>query len=82
MSPPTPAQLGRAIREAREERKLSIEGLAAKASISWQYLSSIERGKPPRNPTWTVVGGVAEALGLDISELAERAEALDAEQIR
>lgn len=73
---PTPAQLGTIIRQAREAQGLSIEALAAEAGISWRYLSEIERSEKPANPTWTVIGGIAEALGLEISELAKRAEKL------
>ncbi len=74
MSPPTPAQLGTAIRRARKARELSIEALAAKAGISWRYLSQIERGEKRTNPTWIVLGGIANGLGIEISELAQRAE--------
>lgn len=74
MPTPTPAQLGRAIRQARQAKGLSIEALAAKAGISWRYLSQIERGKEPKNPTWIVLGGLADGLGCTISELAKQAE--------
>lgn len=74
MPPPTPTQLGTAIRRAREAKKLSIEALAATAGISWRYLSQIERGKGRANPTWIVLRGIAEGLGLKISDLAQRAE--------
>jgi transcriptional regulator with XRE-family HTH domain len=74
--PPTTAQLGTTIRRARESRGLSIETLAAKADISWRYLSQIERGEERNNPTWVVLSGLAEGLGLEISELARQAEDL------
>lgn len=75
MSPPTPVQLGIAIRRAREAKgNLSIEALAAKADISWRYLSQIERGESQNNPSWTVLGRIAEGLDLKISELAKQAE--------
>lgn len=78
VSPPTSVQLGIAIRRAREERRMTIEGLAERAGISWRYLSYIELGKDEdaekNNPTWTVLGGIAEALGLEVSELARLAE--------
>lgn len=70
----SPAQLGSAIRGLRTEQELSIEALAGAADIHTTYLSGIERGQ--RNPTWRVVGSLAEALGVEISELARRAEQL------
>jgi transcriptional regulator with XRE-family HTH domain len=69
---PTPAQLGVAIRGLRTKRGLSIEALAAGAGIHTTYLSGIERGR--RNPTWKVIGSLAEALSVEISELASLTE--------
>ncbi len=77
--PPSPDHLGAAIRRAREAQNLSIETLAARADISWRYLSQIERGESQHNPTWVVLGGIAEGLGLTISELAKLAEDFAAE---
>lgn len=72
--PPTTRHLGTAIRQAREAREISIEALAAAAGISWEYLSSIERGAERQNPTWVVLGKLSSGLDLEISELAKRAE--------
>lgn len=71
-SSPSAAQLGRAIRRLRNQRDLSIEGLAGEADIHATYLWKIENGR--RNPTWNVVGRLAVALGLDLSALARVAE--------
>jgi transcriptional regulator with XRE-family HTH domain len=68
----TTAHLGAAIRALRKAQKLSIETLAGGARIHPTYLSGIERGLA--NPTWRIIGKVAEALGIDVSELACRAE--------
>ncbi|MGH3430724.1 MAG: helix-turn-helix domain-containing protein [Mycobacteriales bacterium] len=68
----SPAQLGTVIRGLRKERSLTIEALAGEAGIHTTYLSEIERGYA--NPTWRIVGSIAEALGVEISELARRAE--------
>lgn len=68
----TPAQLGGAIRGLRTKRQLTIEALAGDADIHATYLSGIERGQ--RNPSWKIVGSLAEALGVEISELAQQAE--------
>jgi transcriptional regulator with XRE-family HTH domain len=70
----SPAQLGSAIRGLRLQRGLSIETLAGTAGIHTTYLSGIERGRS--NPTWRIVGLLADALGVEISELARQAEQL------
>ncbi len=73
MPTPSPSnpQLGAAIRRRRKERKVSIEDLAARAGISWRYLSAIEKGG--RNPSWDVVTAIADNLDLGIIELSRRA---------
>jgi transcriptional regulator with XRE-family HTH domain len=71
---PTPSELGSVIRRLRQERELSIESLAAAAGIHTTYLSGIERGR--RNPSWIVIGALANALGVEISDLARLAEEL------
>lgn len=70
----TTAHLGAVIRTLRKARKLSIEALAGTARIHTTYLSGIERGLA--NPTWRIIGKIADALGVEISELARRAEEL------
>lgn len=65
--PSTPAQLGVAIARLREERKLTIEGLAAAAGIHFTYLSQIENGRG--NPSWKIVGDLAKELGVEIADL-------------
>jgi len=66
--------LGKAIRELRHKRGASLETLAGKAGITLNMLSLIERGEG--NPTWATVSGIAEALGISVSDLAKRAERL------
>lgn len=46
--------------------------LAERADLHVTYLSGVETGA--RNPTWTVLTKISQALGLSISELAARAE--------
>lgn len=75
---PANGDLGRAIRELRGERDVSIEVLAFAASIHPTYLSSIERGL--RNPSWRVVRSLAAALEIPVTELARRVES--AERVR
>jgi transcriptional regulator with XRE-family HTH domain len=70
---PTNAQLGRAIRRLRLARRLSIESLAGDSQMHPTYLSAIERGH--RNPTWTKLCHLAQALDIEVSALARAAEA-------
>ena len=71
---PTNSQLGAAIRAQRQHQDRSIEDLAAEVGISWQYLSGIELGR--KNPSWNVVTGIADSLGVGIAELSVRAGAI------
>ena len=57
---PSRVPLGQAVRRLRDERDLTIEGLADAASVHWTYLSEIERGLA--NPTWDKLAGIATAL--------------------
>lgn len=70
---PTNAQLGQGVRRLRLARRLSIETLAGDAGMHPTYLSAIERGV--RNPTWTKLCQLAEALDITITTLARVAEA-------
>ena len=70
----SPAQLGAAIRRLRQEQSLTIDALAGAADIHPTYVSGIERGQA--NPSWRVVGSLADALGVEISALARNAEEL------
>ncbi len=72
---PSRVPLGQAVRRLREERDLTIEGLAAEADVHWTYLSEIERGLA--NPTWDKLADIATALDVPISELVLLAEAID-----
>jgi transcriptional regulator with XRE-family HTH domain len=67
---------GLAIRELRSQRGLSQERLAQLAGLDRTYVSGIERGE--RNPSLTNLLKLADALGVNMSELAQRAESLDA----
>lgn len=65
--------LGKAIRELREARGLTLDALAAEAGMHTTYLSRIERAHS--SPTWEKVSSLAEALDLPISEIAIAADA-------
>lgn len=64
--------LGQAVRRLRQAHRLTIEDLAAAAGMHATYLSGIERGI--RNPTWSKVCGLADALEVSVSALAGEAE--------
>jgi transcriptional regulator with XRE-family HTH domain len=79
---PSNADLGRAVRRLRRARRLTIEDLAHVADMHPTYLSGIERGI--RNPTWSKLTAVAEALEVPISIVVHEAvtEAQIAERMR
>ena len=60
-------KFGEKIRELRRAKGLSQEELAFRAGIHRNYLGGIERGE--RNPALDNIAAIAEALGIDISEL-------------
>jgi transcriptional regulator with XRE-family HTH domain len=64
---PQPA-LGKAIRELRSQREISLRSFAPNAGLSVNTLSLIERGAA--NPTWETVKGIAAALDVSIADLA------------
>jgi ribosome-binding protein aMBF1 (putative translation factor) len=64
----TNTQLGRAVRRLRHRRGLTIEELASAAEMHTTYLSGIERGL--RNPTWSKLCDLAEALSIPVTHLA------------
>jgi transcriptional regulator with XRE-family HTH domain len=63
--------LGQTIKFLREKAGLSQAKLAAKADITYQYLSALENGK--ENFTVSVLEALALALDLDFSRLVELA---------
>jgi transcriptional regulator with XRE-family HTH domain len=69
---PTNAALGRAIRRLRNTRGSTIEDIAYVADMHHTYLSGIERGL--RNPTWSKLCALANALELPASDLVAEAE--------
>jgi DNA-binding XRE family transcriptional regulator len=59
--------IGGAIREARAERRLTLEVLAKQAEISYQYLSGIECGK--ENFSIYILEKIARALEIPMPQL-------------
>jgi transcriptional regulator with XRE-family HTH domain len=72
--------LGKAIRELRESRGLTLDALAEKAGMHTTYLSRIERAHS--SPTWEKVTALADALDLPVSAIATAAEAQAAKRGR
>lgn len=62
-------ELGRRVKERRQELQLSQENLAERAGISRNYLSIIERGEA-RNISTGVLNQLADALELTSAELS------------
>jgi transcriptional regulator with XRE-family HTH domain len=64
--------LGRAVRAIRQERGLSQVQLAEATGFMQSWISNVEHGR--RNPSWSNVIRLAEGLGVNVSELAARAQ--------
>ncbi|PLS84836.1 MAG: XRE family transcriptional regulator [Actinobacteria bacterium] len=58
------------LRELREQRSLSVRGLAKEASVSTETVYSIEHGK--RQPNLKTLGKIALALGVNPEDLLTR----------
>ncbi|MDZ4062991.1 MAG: helix-turn-helix transcriptional regulator [Phenylobacterium sp.] len=63
------ALLARNARRIRRELGLSQEEVAFRAGLKRSYLSDLERGT--RNPTVRALGRIANALGVQPSQLLE-----------
>ena len=61
--------LARRIREAREERALSLRALAQSSGVSRSMLSDIERAA--KSPTISLLSAIAEGLDLPLSALLD-----------
>ncbi len=62
-------KLGEKVRAYRHERGLTQEALAESLDLSVAYVSLIERGG--RNPPYTTVVAIAQALGVPTSDICE-----------
>lgn len=65
---------GRVLRDQRDARKLSQEGLALAAGVDRTFVSQMERGV--RQPTLTTLWKLASALGVSPATLVARMERL------
>lgn len=77
ISEPQPG-LGAAIRELREERRATEQDVADAAGITTAQLGTVETGDP--DPPWPTVRRIADALGVSVTEIAERSEANEREK--
>jgi len=64
--------LGRAVREARADLRISQEELSLRTGVHRNYIGGIERGE--RNPSVVTIAKLADALELPPSELFREAE--------
>ncbi|HYS79649.1 MAG TPA: helix-turn-helix transcriptional regulator [Anaeromyxobacteraceae bacterium] len=62
-------KLGEKVRAYRHERGMTQETLADTLDLSVAYVSLIERGG--RNPPYTTVVAIAQALGVPTSDICE-----------
>jgi transcriptional regulator with XRE-family HTH domain len=68
------AALGEALRTMRLEAQMSQEQLAERAGTDLTQVGGIERGV--RNPSYTTLLRLAEALGTTVGAIATRADRL------
>jgi len=73
---PEHAALGDAVRNLRREAKLSQEQLAEGAKTDLTQIGGIERGV--RNPSYTTLLRLADALGTSVGKLTTLADELRA----
>lgn len=64
-------RFGQVIRTRRKAAGMSQEELATGAGVSSSFVSQIENGL--RGPTLNTIVGLAEALGVQVSDLVEEA---------
>jgi len=62
--------LGRRLRVLRQEEQETLSETAARAGISPQYLSEIERGR--KEPSSEMIAALAGALGTTLIDLTEQ----------
>ena len=69
--------LGKRLKELREAKGLSQEGLARAAGISVSSVSKLEqqKGESGQDPTWSTIQALARALGVDCTAFADCEEA-------
>lgn len=66
--------LGRAVRKARVEAKMTQEDLATEIEVARGTIANIERGS--QNTTYAVLWALAMACGITLADLVDDAEKL------
>jgi len=61
--------IGQAIRQYRQERKLSQEGLARLSGVSYNTIVKLEKLSKPANPTIGTLTSIAKALEVSVQAL-------------
>lgn len=69
--------LGKTIRKLRTDKKISQEALAFKSGLHRNYISSLELAQ--KNPTYTTLIKIANALDIDVSQLISKENCHDLE---
>src|ERR1039457_2874367 len=67
-----PESIGKRIQRLREEKGMTLSGLAAKAGISKGYLWNMESGTADSRPSATTLYNIAKALGVTMADLLDR----------
>ncbi len=72
---------GKVVRQRRRELRLSQEDLGYRSGLHRTYISEIERGR--KSPSLRAMVAIAEALGVNVSELILAVEqSLEAESVQ
>jgi transcriptional regulator with XRE-family HTH domain len=65
------SEVAKLLKAEREKRRLSMTAVAAKAGLSQQMVSYVERGI--RNPTLETLLRITDALDIDLAKVIARA---------
>jgi transcriptional regulator with XRE-family HTH domain len=77
---PNAADIGTRITQMRTDKGLSLSELAAMATVSKSYLSTVEKGSGSR-PGATILHKVAQALGVTLADLVGRQVVVDLQAV-
>src|SRR5579863_10424807 len=67
-----PESIGKRIQRLREEKGMTLSGVAAQAGISKGYLWSMESGTTVSRPSATTLYNIAKALGVPMADPLDR----------
>ena len=70
-----PPELGPRLRDRRQAKGLTLEGLATASGVSRSMLSQVERGEA--NPTFATLWNLTQALGLNLDDLVTTEPVVD-----